>query len=131
MKVIDLLNKIANGEEVPEKIKWRDKIWIYTKSQQDYLNHGVCFFESFCQIRTKEFLTDTVEIIEEEPEIDIQGIEETKISDDGVNEFFYYTNRNSDTSGIDCSVVDVKIMKKINDLIKAVKQLDNKIKEKE
>jgi hypothetical protein len=25
MKVIDLLNKIANGEELPEKIKWYDR----------------------------------------------------------------------------------------------------------
>ena len=29
MKIIDLLNKIANGEEVPKKIKIKDEIWIY------------------------------------------------------------------------------------------------------
>jgi hypothetical protein len=28
MKVIELLNKIANGEEVPKKIKWNNKIYI-------------------------------------------------------------------------------------------------------
>lgn len=31
MKVIELLNKIANGEEVPSKIKWND--FIYEKSK--------------------------------------------------------------------------------------------------
>ena len=29
MKVIDLLNKKANGEEIPEKIKLLDSIYIY------------------------------------------------------------------------------------------------------
>ena len=29
MKVIDLLNKIANGEEVPQKIKVGNKIYNY------------------------------------------------------------------------------------------------------
>lgn len=37
MKVIDLLNKIANGEEVPKKIKYRNKIFIYDKDNQCYV----------------------------------------------------------------------------------------------
>ena len=37
MKIIDLLNKIANGEEVPEKIKYRNKIFIYDKDNQCYV----------------------------------------------------------------------------------------------
>ena len=37
MKVIDLLNKIANGEKVPEKIKYRNKIFIYDKDNQCYI----------------------------------------------------------------------------------------------
>jgi uncharacterized protein (UPF0335 family) len=115
IKVIDLLNKIANGEEVPEKIKWRDKIWIYTKSQQDYLHHGVCFFEGFCQIRTKEFIIDTVEIIEEQEEIDIQSIEEIK-------DIFIENSSCGE---------DVKYLaKKYNEILKWAKQLDKKIKEK-
>lgn len=44
MKVIDLLNKIANGEEVPSKIKYRDKIFVYDKDDQCYIveNYNVC-----------------------------------------------------------------------------------------
>ena len=29
MKIIDLLNKIANGEEVPKKIKYKGSIYTY------------------------------------------------------------------------------------------------------
>lgn len=31
MKVIDLLNKIANGEEVPEKIRYREEYYSWYK----------------------------------------------------------------------------------------------------
>lgn len=37
MRIIDLLNKIANGEEVPKKIKYRNKIFIYDKDNQCYV----------------------------------------------------------------------------------------------
>ena len=36
MKVIDLFNKIANGEEVPRKIKYRDNIYVYTDDGYRY-----------------------------------------------------------------------------------------------
>lgn len=37
MKVIDLLNKIANGEELPKKIKYDNDIWKYDEMARDYL----------------------------------------------------------------------------------------------
>lgn len=37
MKIIDLLNRIVNGEEVPKKIKYRNKIFIYDKDNQCYV----------------------------------------------------------------------------------------------
>ena len=67
MKIIDLLNKIANGEEVPKKIKYNDYIYIAKgnaiKSFVDYcseedewcFNHYVRY----------ENLNDEIEIIEE------------------------------------------------------------------
>lgn len=36
MKVIDLLNKIANGEEVPKKIKYKNKIY-------EWKEYDVCY----------------------------------------------------------------------------------------
>lgn len=42
MKIIDLLNKIANGEEVPNKIKYHNKIYNYEEFNigygKDYFN---------------------------------------------------------------------------------------------
>lgn len=66
MKVIDLLNKIANGEEVPKKIKWRDKIWTYNNKDQDYeVNDTDLLGYGFFIHRTLDFINDEVEIIEE------------------------------------------------------------------
>ena len=124
IRVIDLLNKMANGEEVPEKIKYDNDIFIYDKDRKDYIHQldsdgwvsetllfkmrDVHFFEGFINVK--------VEIIEEEPEIDIQGIEE-------LQEYLHIGDKQEE---------DVKDRTniKINELIKAIKQLDKKIKEK-
>ena len=37
IKIIDLLNKIANKEQVPEKIKYENKIWEYDVYSNDYI----------------------------------------------------------------------------------------------
>lgn len=67
MKIIDLLNKIANGEEVPKKIKYNNKIYSakgnaienfvdYCSEEDEWcFNHYVRY----------ENLNDEVEIIEE------------------------------------------------------------------
>ena len=36
MKIIDLLNKIANGEEVPKKIKYDNEIFKLRDEKDDY-----------------------------------------------------------------------------------------------
>jgi tRNA G46 methylase TrmB len=69
MKVIDLLNKIANVEEVPKKIKYEGDIYIHTDNY--------CYF---CKETNKilsqniyaEFsrLNDEIEIIEDTPKED-------------------------------------------------------------
>jgi hypothetical protein len=67
MKVIDLLNKIANGEEVPKKIKYRDWLYEFEKDCNDYL----CQYDSLLYRENddvRQFLNDEVEIIEEHEE---------------------------------------------------------------
>jgi hypothetical protein len=70
MRVIDLLNKIANGEEVPKKIEYNDKIFIYDGFSYIYENKT---FNEYNRI--EEFisyssnLNDEVEILEEEKKI--------------------------------------------------------------
>lgn len=66
--IIDLLNKIANGKEIPKRIKFRGNILDY-ESEVDYINDdGLYLFNSMCCI-TEEDLNEEVEIIEEEKKI--------------------------------------------------------------
>ena len=62
MKVIDLLNKIANGEEVPKK--------IYCFNREFYLKGNTYFGDTFTLMHyiQEEDLNDEVEIIEEPQE---------------------------------------------------------------
>lgn len=66
MKIIDLLNRIANGEEVPKKIKIKDEIWTYV-DDIDYKasdDRGYLF-----EVRTRlseEDLNEELEVIEED-----------------------------------------------------------------
>ena len=74
MKIIDLLNKIANGEEVPKKIKWENIIYAYSEYDKDYLECPFSdeeykgLFDMKDSILT-QFLNDEVEIIEEPKKI--------------------------------------------------------------
>ena len=74
MKIIDLLNKIAKGEEVPEKIKYNKK--IYTRFRNTggntlYYYQVYGEFDFLLQnIELVSELNDEVEIIEEEKEIE-------------------------------------------------------------
>jgi hypothetical protein len=69
MTVIQLLNKIANGEDVPKKIKYEDNIYIHVDNY--------CYFceetnEILSQNIYAEFsrLNDEIEIIEEDKKIE-------------------------------------------------------------
>lgn len=72
MKVIDLIVKIANREEVPKKIKYRNVIWTYDEKNQDYAknyeNNDNLLCSLFCSCRTLSFINDEVELIEDKPE---------------------------------------------------------------
>lgn len=109
IKVIDLLNKIANRETVPKKIKWRDKIWNYVEKEQDYINYwnnrGRYFMSNLNDIRTKDFITDEVEILDESDEIE-------KLDKDGT-----FINDEISHQSI------INMQNKINELIEAVNQL--------
>lgn len=72
IKIIDLFNKIVNGEEVPLKIKWDGYLWDFKKEYNDYWNEEedeYLFFAGFDNFQdAKEFLNEEVEIIEEKQE---------------------------------------------------------------
>lgn len=78
MKVIDLLNKIANGEETPKKIKFENYIYNWRNMQKDYycekINHSL---ESIIGEYLFNNLDLEVEIIEEK---EIEKIEELNLN---------------------------------------------------
>lgn len=72
MKVIDLLNKIANGEEVPKKIKYDTKNYYFRNYdykeyniKNDYIDEQTSFIECIDFFK----LNDNIEIIEEDKPI--------------------------------------------------------------
>ena len=67
MKVIDLLNKIANGEEVPKKIKINNVIYEYRGYMYWTENANYQDIENYLFGKWNfKILNDEVEIIEEE-----------------------------------------------------------------
>ena len=67
MKVIDLLNKIANGEEVPKKFNFAQQTFTRKGSYIED-EDGDSIFESMCTDFSN--INEEVEIIEEEKEIE-------------------------------------------------------------
>lgn len=88
MKIIDLLNKIANREEVPKKIKYRKCIFEYEEKYKDYFTKNGIIPTTFDTngifrnifLDYNNFLNDEVEIIEEKklPEKLPIGLKQTK-----------------------------------------------------
>ena len=123
MKVIDLYNKIANGEKVPTKIKVDNKIYIYDVLEHFYkMRDEVDDLLELCTIFSSDvFMNMEVEImkIDEFPQyenakdINIQDIEELDIDED-INRIECWTG----------SKLDLKLGNKINEIIRAVKHLE-------
>ena len=112
MKVIDLLNKIANGE-IPEKIKYKETLYSYTKDiDYESENDNFLFDDRICIC--PEDLNDEVEIIEDKPisklyvnnelQYDLAPKEDKKIE-------------KLDISGLCNTEITLKYFHKINEII--------------
>lgn len=66
LRVIDLLNKIANGEEIPKKIKYNNETFTIREEKDDYANQNHWFTDRVCLLD----LNKEVEIIEEDKKIE-------------------------------------------------------------
>ena len=132
MKVIDLLNKIANGEITElHKFKWNERIWEeYSKfekinnekSYQEHRQNGVSYmrFENVCDAR---HFNDEIEIIEEDKEIKKLEVYQ-QITANG-NEH-NYINYNGSKYAI--STPQRLIIENQNKLIKEVNKLKKEVK---
>lgn len=117
IKVIDLLNMISKGEELPKRIKYKydyeDEMHIFK------LNEDNLYIEQYDD-RLLDFiypdfrnLNDTVEIIEEQEEIDKLEIDENG----------YIDTNNGSWKG---RKLDVEFAKAINKLAEAIKNIKEK-----
>lgn len=71
MKVIDLLNKIANGEKVPEKIRYDNLIWKKTFNTTSKCNCYCNDYETdFLDYIFVGSLNDEIKVIEESKKIE-------------------------------------------------------------
>ena len=77
MKIIDLLNKIANGEEVPKKIIYKDIVREFDYEDKDYTCKGdkdyYLFHDTLAEGTGDKMVTglnDEIEIIEDTPKED-------------------------------------------------------------
>lgn len=113
MKKIDLLNKIANGEEVPKKIKIGNKIYNYetfnigkgdnyfTAEWEEVKGYRINYDGTYYYLEIRDYnLNDEVEIIEEEKKDNFTG---WKIYQDG-----------KEVCSMDYSVEEKKIPEKID-----------------
>ena len=122
IKIIDLLNKIANGEELPKKIKLLcdDEIFIYEKEKDDYIGENGDGLFNECILDTislEIYLNDEVEIIEEPKKIEKITVREKTLGFPNGE----WTARNTDKA----------FAIKINELIDEIKNLKEKKEEQE
>ena len=70
MRIIDIFNKIANGEEVPKKIKYNGHTYEYYRRLPDISNYKNITSDSYFSEEwfIEGILNDEVEVIEEKPE---------------------------------------------------------------
>ena len=77
MKIIELLNKIANDGKIPERIKYNNYEYRYHDKEHGYCRNGydctyICLDSEYYLF---DILTDEVEILEEEKELHANDIE--------------------------------------------------------
>lgn len=121
MKVIDLLNKIANGEEVPKKIKYNNKIYEYYERLENIFNYKQIVNGKYIDDYFNDnyfidsILNDEVEIIEEP-----KKIEKIEMYQDG--EGSYFLNKQDRKVYVNCAEMDFMV-DKFNELIDEINNL--------
>lgn len=116
IKIIDLLNKIANNEEVPKKIKYKNEIYeryqnINTNNLYYYQVPNKCKF-LIDQLSSSIDLLGKVEIIEEPKKIE-------KIEKPTQDKYLY-------SNGKELYENDMKVYDKLNELIDEINNLKEK-----
>ena len=117
IKIIDLLNAIAEGKELPEKFMYKGHLYYREKTK------GICYRcdelnEIFEECLVFEDLNDTVEIIEEPKKI-------KKIEMYQDEEGHYFLNKQDRKVYVNCDEIDFMV-DKFNELIDEINNLKEK-----
>lgn len=125
MKVIDLLKKIENGENIPQKIKVYQEIFEWDILEHYYRRSNGDDLLELCTIfNTGELLSMEVELIEDE--IDIENMK--KYATNQAEDIITKTSTDNETEKELRNYI-VNNTEDISELIQAVKQLNKKVKE--
>lgn len=120
--IIQLLNKIANGEDVPEKIIYQGITYynVGNEKQAYYENDEGDEILFLCAVYNESHLNDEVEIIEDaEEEKDIEKIPKEKIDE------YLWEYRGDEVYGLKLFVANI-LNDKLNEVIDTVNKLNKK-----
>ena len=111
MKVIDLLNKIAKGKELPKK--------IYCFNREFYLKENIYFGDTFrlTHYIQEEDLNDEVEIIEEDKKIEKLDFYEVNGGGDEYDKFYLKNDGQDIFLCTDNDDFEIIVLEKINEII--------------
>lgn len=121
MKIIDLLNKIANGEEVPRKFTYKGYLWEYDEKNK-------MWFYYFGEGKSHRFdrlfylnmiLNDEVEILEEENKIP-----------EKLNQDNFQCVSNLEVAGQSANCFEYGIEEEIRDIVDKINQILDYLKSK-
>ena len=120
IKIIDLLNKIARGEEIPEKIKYHNNIYKYCRNDnryhqmtKEYPNADMKDLSRVFGLMNFSYLDEEAEIIEEDSKIEkIEIDNQDRIKALSTDNFVYKVNQPMKN-----------IIYKLNELIDTVNEL--------
>lgn len=106
MKVIDLINKINNNEEVPKKIKLDNVIFEFDKDKEEYIHK----FDDWCsETILFKAMNENTYFIQDLLKIEVEVIEE---------------NKEIEELSIDEIDNKVTLKNKINELVRAVNKIN-------
>ena len=138
MKVIDLLKKIENGENIPKKIKAYQEVFEWDILEHYYKRSNGDDLLELCTIfNTGELLSMEVELIEDEIDIDSIEHKELEVLQEMLgqcdlfkgNEKYILKVINENNSRLVDAIL--KVSKENETLVQAVKQLNKEVKELE
>lgn len=122
IKIIDLFIKIANGEEVPKKVKYCDLFWLWEERTQDYIYKKNGITEKYLikdilsgYEQTKSLLRTEVEIIEKDKKIE-------KIETHQDSEGLYFYDKHCKKIYITCDEINF-MFEQFNEIIEAINGL--------